>query len=600
MCGFLGSATFNTISENTIESCNKRIECRGPDEKVIISNKNFKSSKLFHNLIFNRLSIIDLSKKASQPMYSEEFNTLLMFNGEIFNHGELRKELEKNNLRFNSSHSDTETLLIGLSFYGLEFLSQINGQFSIFFYDIKNNEYYLIRDRAGQKPLYFSIDTNGFYFGSDLLSIQNLSNNYEINEEQIINYFNFGTSITPNTFYKNISSVNPGEFVKVSFNKDKFNVEKKKYWYLPNFIDEKKFIEEEFIHLFEDSTKKRLESDVPVSNFLSGGLDSTAVIKAIKKDRDDINTFSMVTNSKKYNESEFMEQVIKKYDTNHIYETIDKDISFEEIKSIILGYDDIIYDPSIIPTFILSNKISKNFKVALSGDGGDELLSGYEHYGNFHKTKRYPQGLISFLFNFYPANFGTGNNILKHSSNWRAAFSSYYGDEKLMKLLKIENHLTFDEIYLQNKEENWKSLMVTDFEFFLNEMMLKKIDRSSMLNSLEVRSPFLDHRLFEYVVSHNNLNHNSQYSSKKIIKKYLSSDFDTNFLDRKKMGFSIDINQLVNKNKKEIIDTINFSVLGDLVDLSRIKNLLQINTRMNSLRVWKLYSISLYLEKNKN
>ncbi len=182
MCGFLGSATFNTISENTIESCNKRIECRGPDEKVIISNKNFKSSKLFHNLIFNRLSIIDLSKKASQPMYSEEFNTLLMFNGEIFNHGELRKELEKNNLRFNSSHSDTETLLIGLSFYGLEFLSQINGQFSIFFYDIKNNEYYLIRDRAGQKPLYFSIDTNGFYFGSDLLSIQNLSNNYEINE----------------------------------------------------------------------------------------------------------------------------------------------------------------------------------------------------------------------------------------------------------------------------------------------------------------------------------------------------------------------------------------------------------------------------------
>ena len=600
MCGFLGSATFNTISENTIVSCNERVECRGPDEKIIINNKKFKSNKLFHNLIFNRLSIIDLTKNASQPMYSEEFNTLIMFNGEIFNHKELRKKLEQSKLRFYSSHSDTETLLLGLSYYGLEFLDKINGQFSIFFYDIKNNEYYLIRDRAGQKPLYFSINSNGFYFGSDLLSIKKLSNNHEINEEQIINYINFGTSITPNTFYKNISTVNPGEFVKVSFKDDKFNVEKNKYWQLSNFFDEKKFIEQEFIELFEDSVKKRLESDVPVSNFLSGGLDSTAVIKAIKKDRDDINTFSMVTNSKKYNESDFMEQVVKKYNTNHHYEIIDKDISFEEVKSIITSYDDLIYDPSLIPTFILSNKISKNFKVALSGDGGDELLSGYEHYSNFHKAKRNPEKLVRFLFNFYPVNFGSGNNILKHSSDWRSAFSSYYGDEKLMKLLKIENYASFSDIYLENKKENWKSLMLTDYEFFLNEMMLKKIDRSSMLNSLEIRSPFLDYRLFEYVISHNSLNDNNKYSPKKIIKKYLSPDFDSNFLDRKKMGFSIDIKELVNNNKNEIIETINSSLLVQFVNLSRIKNLLQINTRMNALRVWKIYSMSLYLEKNKN
>ena len=153
MCGFIGSVTDRQISENLLESCNKRIECRGPDERIVKNNKKFGTNEKFHNFIFNRLSIIDLSKQASQPMMSEEFNTLIMFNGEIYNHRELRKNLESYKINFKSSHSDSEMLLNGLSYHGLDFLKDINGQFSIFFQNIDKNEYFLIRDRAGQKRL---------------------------------------------------------------------------------------------------------------------------------------------------------------------------------------------------------------------------------------------------------------------------------------------------------------------------------------------------------------------------------------------------------------------------------------------------------------
>ena len=182
--------------------------------------------------------------------------------------------------------------------------------------------------------------------------------------------------LTPDSFFENIKNIKPGEYLKFSFENQDFKITDNKYWDLQSYIDDKKFSEEEFIELFEDSVNLRLESDVPVSNFLSGGLDSTAVVKAVSKNKRQLNTFSVITNSKKYNESEYIDQVVKKYDTNHTYREISLDIKLETIKSIILKYDDVIYDPSLIPTYILSNNISEDFKVALSGDGGDELLSG--------------------------------------------------------------------------------------------------------------------------------------------------------------------------------------------------------------------------------
>ena len=599
MCGFLGSITFKEISDIDFEKYNKRIECRGPDEKVVICNKNFVNPNLYHNYTFNRLSIIDLSKNASQPMQSNEFNSLIMFNGEIYNHKELRAFLEQKGVKFKSSHSDTEALLLGLSTMGMDFLKKLNGQFAIFFQDINKNEYYLIRDRVGQKPLYFANNSEGFYFGSDLISVKNLSNNHKFNEDQIKNFINFGSSITPSSFFSNVFSVNPGEFIKISVSKDNFEINKYNYWNLSSFLDDKEFIDEEFIDIFEDSVEKRLESDVPVSSFLSGGLDSSAIIKALNKKKRSINTFSMITKSKMFNESEYINQVVQKYNTNHTYREISDELSFENIKTIISKYDDIIYDPSLLPTYILSKNISEDYKVALSGDGGDELLSGYAHYTNFQNKNKYPDYFIGLLFKLYPSIFGTGNTILKKSNDWKEAFSSYYEDKKLMSLLSIRDFSDFRDKYLHEMDESWKSLMIADYNFFLNEMMLKKIDRSSMLSSLEIRSPFLDHRLAEYVVSHNYLVNSDNYSSKKIIKNYLSEDFDNSFIERTKMGFSIDIKNIVSVNQEEIIETILCSPLENFIDLKNVKRLKFLNSRMNALRLWKLYSISMFLENNK-
>ncbi len=600
MCGFIGSVTNKQISESLLDSCNNRIECRGPDEKRVLSNKTFGTEQKFHNFIFNRLSIIDLSENASQPMFSEQFNTLMMFNGEIYNHRELRSRLESLKIDFKSSHSDSETLLNGISYHGLDFLKDVNGQFSIFIQNIDKNEYFLIRDRAGQKPLYYSHYNNELFFGSDLKSVSMISKNISINKDQILNYINFGTTINPDTFFENVHAVLPGECIKFSFDRSqKIIKETINYWDLSEFLDEKQFKNEEFINLFEDSVWKRLESDVPVSSFISGGLDSTAVVKAVSKKNNNINTFSMITDSKNYDESDYMKQVVEKYKTNHTVELIRSEISFEEIKSIVLSFDDIIYDPSIIPTYLLSKNISESYKVALSGDGGDELLSGYEHYKNFYTNKKIPSVLASSLYNFYPGYLGSGNNILKNSSDWKSAFSSYYSDEKLLKLLKINSFKSFEEIFLESRKYGWKSLMLTDHKFFLNEMMLKKIDRSSMLNSLEIRSPFIDHRLFEYVASHKRSDSDYSFSPKKIIKEYLSSDFGNQFLERKKMGFSIDILKLVEKNKSEIFETIQNSELNNLYDLKFIDKLSFIKTRINALRIWKLYCISLYLNNKK-
>lgn len=601
MCGFLGSITKKEISINELELCNQRIVCRGPDEKKIITNKQYSSSFLFHNFAFNRLSIIDLSTKASQPMFSKEFNTLIMFNGEIFNHSELRKELELAGHNFISSHSDTETLLIGLSSKGMDFINKINGQFSIFFYDISKKSFYLIRDRTGQKPLYYSKNSEGIYFGSDLQSVRNLSRSSKLDTEQILNYLNFGSSISPNSYFLNLKIVNPGEYIKFSFENQEFKFTQYKYWNLKNFIDDKKFSEEDFIELFEDSVKLRLESDVPVSNFLSGGLDSTSVVKAVSKYRKEINTFSIFSDSNKYNETQYIDQVVKKYDTNHRYKEVSLDLNLETINSIILNYDDIIYDPSLIPTYILSNSISEHYKVALSGDGGDELLSGYQHYSNFHLNNKINSKFVELLFNIYPGFFGTGNNILKYSKDWKKAFSSFYEDKKLMKMLNFENYSTFNETFLTSMEKNWKSLMVVDYEFFLNELMLKKIDKSSMLNSLEIRSPFLDYRLAEYVISHSSFNTGENFIPKKVLRNYLLRDgFNYEFIDRKKMGFSIDIKTVVLNNKIEIFENINNSSLNNFIDLKNIKKLNIINSRVNSIRLWKLYVLSLFLDDTTN
>ena len=240
MCGFIGKVSFDEINSQEVLNCNNLIECRGPDERKQLngnSTYSFRSNVDFnYSLVFNRLSIIDLSGSASQPMISKQFNSLILFNGEIFNHQYLRKELEKKNIKFFTDHSDTEVLLNGLSYYGLEFLNKVVGQFAIVFFDFNKNNVYLIRDRLGQKPLFYKLLPDSLTFSSNLKSLIALNKDKSIDETSLFTYLDLGVVPSPKTIIKDIHKLKPGEIVKFEFQNNKIKKSNIQYWNIEEFV----------------------------------------------------------------------------------------------------------------------------------------------------------------------------------------------------------------------------------------------------------------------------------------------------------------------------------------------------------------------------
>ena len=594
MCGFTGSVSLENIDISLIEEANKFIECRGPDSKCFIEKK-FNTYNL--NFWFNRLSILDLTEEANQPMYSKDFNTMVMFNGEIYNHAELRKDLENQGLKFYTSHSDTETILVGLSYYGKKFVSKLRGQFAIAFLDEKESKLHLIRDRLGQKPLYYYLDNEHIHFGSSLLSLLKIIKEYKIDENQLNSYLNYGIVSSPFTLFKNVYKLMPSEILTVDLMKNKFTAKKTKYWNVENFVDNKPFDDEEFFSILTESIYLRTAADVPVANFLSGGIDSTSIVKNLVDNQKEVNSFSIYIEDSKYDESKYIKEVVSKYNLDHKSSTISSNISFDEINQSLDSLDEPYIDPSVVPSFILSKQISQFYKVAISGDGGDELLGGYERTMRSLQKSGFISNLISKTYNIYPSILGTGNRLLSKSSSLETKYRSFLEDQKLIKLLNISSdNNTYADGLNYKDAYYYKNLLIADYKLFLPEMMMFKIDRTSMANSLEVRSPFVDHKLIEFVMTHDTtyLNPNKP---KEILKKYLSVDFSDNFIDRDKQGFVFDVENWVFNNLDYISEKIsNGHIVSTLND--NIIKLLSINkSRINGQRIWKLFVLEHYLER---
>lgn len=594
MCGFTGCVSFNKINYENVQKSNEYSICRGPDNtSSLIDTKNINSA-----LWFNRLSIQDLSDKANQPMETKDNNYVLMFNGEIYNNSELRNSEELKNYNFRTSHSDTETLLAGLKTLGISFITKLEGQFSFFYLDKNYKKIYLAKDRLGQKPLYYNIDNNTLNFASDLRSILCLLDKPEISVPNLNEYLSYGVISTPNTIFKNINKLEPATYLEINYSNSLLNKKTFKYWDLKSFIDYKKFNQEEFLDIFSSSVNKRLISDVPISCFLSGGLDSSSIVKNLYDNNVQANTFSAVVEEEKLNEKKYIDQVVKKYSTKHIEEKIDSNISTDQIFEALSCLDEPYGDPSVVPTYIISKIISKNFKVALSGDGGDELLGGYERMKN-HLIKRHKiNKLFDFAYYIYPGVFGSGNRLLSKSINLELSYRSNLEDYKFLKNIQKFNTAFSDKLKLDKDLDIYKAIVLNEYNFYLAEQMLFKIDRASMANSLEVRSPFVDNKLVEYIFSHS-----SQYLDNKINKKplteYLRSDFDKEFLFRSKQGFVFDYKNWVFNNKKIIKEIIYSSILCNFIDLEFFEKLFIYKTRINSLRIWRILVLANYFERTK-
>ena len=596
MCGYIGAISKNKIETDKLIQQNKFLVCRGPDKKAVLdSNINDLfgvNSNLNISAIFNRLAIIDLTELGDQPMYLSDRGTLILFNGEIFNHRELRKFMEQKGIKFKSNHSDSEVVLMGLSYFGIDIIKKFVGQFAIFFLDTKSMKAYLIRDRVGQKPLFYYLGDRHFKFSSNLRSLIHDEKNIEISNKGIKNYINFGVVPFKDTIYSNIFKVLPATYVEI----DLSNFKKKEnlYWNPAEYISHKKIQNEEFFQYFNDAVTHRLESDVPVANFLSGGIDSTSIIKNIyEKGSHKLNTFTVKNQNTKYDESFWANQVVNKYNTHHIEEEISSSVTLDTIEEALSSFDEPYCDPSSIPSFIISKNISNYFKVAISGDGGDELLGGYVRTRNLLHSKKFNSNFINTIFNIYPARFGTGQNILSRTKNLQKATSSYFEDRKLMNLLGFD--LDRDHSYIETSFDEYKNLLLTEYKLYLPEMMMLKIDRTSMANSLEVRSPFVDHKLIEYVLSLSSddfINNQPKF----LLKNYLSEDFSSNFLNRDKKGFVFDIENWVYINKDIIRTTINDGKIINNLNKDIVNLLLKVKSRSNAIRLWKLFVLENYME----
>jgi asparagine synthase (glutamine-hydrolysing) len=598
MCGYLGIIS-NKNQEHSIEilkQANKRIICRGPNEtKCMFSSDLETHQQNTFSFIFNRLSIIDLSLQASQPMLSDKYKNVILFNGEIYNHRELRKDLENHGINFKSTHSDTEVILNGISVFGLSFIDKLIGQFAITFYDQLNEKIYLIRDRLGQKPLFYSLADKSLTFGSNLLSVSELSGESEVDSHSINEYLNIGIVQSPRTLIKNITKLKPGEIVTIDL-KD-YSISSTIYWDIEKKVGNKKFSKKKFFDLLTSSIKYRLESDVPVAAFLSGGIDSTSVVKNLFEQGVEINTFSAVYEDELYDESEWIDLVADKYSTKQKMTKLDSEMDLDKIFEAIDAFDEVYCDPSIVPTYFLSNEIAKFYSVAISGDGGDELLGGYSRLKKTLSKPNIFNHLYSMLYYLYPSFLGTGNHFLVKSSLLKTRYASFFEDVKLLKILNLDKDNNFEDNIVTVKENNYKSLLMTDYKFYLPEMMMLKIDRASMANSLEVRSPFIDHRLVEYIMAHDTDYFNIE-NPKRILKDYLSNDFDEDFLNRPKMGFVFNLENFVFTNFEEIS---NYIIQNNeyFKDVSKpLKKLSKYKTRMNAIRIFKILILTRYLKQN--
>ena len=599
MCGYIGKFSKEPIDYKLMDQCNDIQICRGPDEKKTINNtisNIFDSKNNSHfSFVFNRLRILDFSEYSSQPMFSKELNSSIMFNGEIYNHSELRIYLEQKGIKFYSDHSDTEVLLNGFSHLGISFVDKLVGQFSISFYDANSNELFLIRDRLGQKPLFYTYNSNEILFGSNLKSLIMMNKEYRIDPDSLGEYLDLGVVTSPRTIFKDYYKLQPSEFLVFDLNTYQVKTQKK-YWNIEEKVGSESFDLNEFHNLFSKSIQSREVADVDIATFLSGGIDSSSIIKNMNDRNVPINSFSVIYEDKKYDESKWSKLVADKYLNNHENSLLDLVDIFSVVNKSIEIFDEPYADPSTVPSYVISKKISEKYKVAISGDGGDELLGGYIRTNELMMPKRTSLNFLNFLNAFYPNFLGTGNNFKKYSNDLGFALSSYFSDNNFLNLLNFQYYSNFNDKFIKLIDDKYKTLLLTEYKFYLSEMMMLKIDRTSMANSLEIRSPFVDHRLVEYILTTENSYYDKKYP-KSLLKNYLKKDFDSNFLNRKKMGFVFNIEDWIFNNFSNVKETILLNTAG--LDLKNLNQLTLYKSRINANRIWKLYFLQVYLSSIK-
>lgn len=562
MCGICGIYNIEKLGnpEQRLRAMRDSMFHRGPDAAGLhISGKT--------GFAHRRLSIIDLSDSANQPMAAENDSVLITYNGEIYNYVEVREKLKKSGCAFRTE-SDTEVLLKGFSYWGLEkMLGELNGMFAFAVWDKREGRLFLVRDRLGVKPLFYYLNDGILFFASTLNAIREaVPCELEINPQAIDHLLSYYCLPQTTTIYKDVKRVLPGHFMVFSGG----SLREQSYWNL-DFTNGTKREEGEILEdvnaMIADAVKLRLRSDVPVGAFLSGGLDSSMVVaKMASAMAKPPLTFSIGFKEQRYNELHYARAIARQYGTQHEEIVLEPDVKKDLLK-IIWTFGEPFADSSAVPTYYVSQAARQFVKVVLSGDGGDEAFAGYRRISASYSSQRF----LGYFSPMFLATLGSITRSLKGVSKRRVQQAEtlfryqemmranrgwehfYMFKPKLKKALykdSFQNNLaggpqeiSYDsEVFAKTTGSHpVDRMMHRDYLSFMPDDYLTKVDGASMLNSLEVRSPFLDYRIVEYMaripVSLKLKRGMPKYILKKIAENYMSHDL----IYRAKAGFEIPV-----------------------------------------------------------
>lgn len=569
MCGIIGIWSKNNLveeHESQLQNALQAIKHRGPD------NQNYK---LYSNCYLGhaRLSVIDTDERSNQPFYSKDNRYALVFNGEIYNFKKLRLELEKDGAVFETD-SDTEVLFFMLIKFGVNALEKLNGFFAFAFYDFEKNEVIIVRDRFGIKPLMVGCFNDVYLFGSELNSILEFNQKFNLNFEAINYYFGLTYIPAPFTLFNEVKKVMPGQYAVINSDGISFDF----YYNQQGEIKEENYdqAKKKLYDTLDKSVERRLVSDVPLGCFLSGGVDSSIIAALAKKKKPNLKTFSIGFDHPYFNESDYAEEVAKHIGSDHTTYLLTKEDFKSNFADFLKAIDEPFADSSAFAVYLLSYHTRKNVTVALSGDGADELFGGYrKHMAEWHiqNTGGAKKALIqsaSGVLNKFRINrsdkFGDFNRKLnKLSKGLKLSPKQRYWEwcnfiqSKDRKELLLQGFEETNFLYSNNELTDINDVLLADQKLVLPNDMLKKVDLMSMRHALEVRTPFLDHEVVELANSFPESYKVDGGNGKRILKEAFSDLLPESIFNRSKKGFEIPIKEWLNEEIETELNKAFFS-----------------------------------------
>lgn len=625
MCGICGIINFSgkPIEPQILSSMNNTLMHRGPDDEGYFFDNTAGASCGFGH---RRLSIIDLYT-GKQPIHNEDQTIWIVYNGEIYNFQELRHDLEKQGHKFYTK-TDTEVIVHLYEQLGPECLEKLRGMFSFAIWDKKQKQLFLARDRIGKKPLNYYVDQNRLIFASETKAILKAENIIpELDLEAMHYYLTYQYVPAPYTMFKNIKKLLPAHYL--IWNKSGLVI--KKYWQV-NFSDKINITEQDaagqLMEQLKEATRLRLVSDVPLGVFLSGGMDSSAVVALMHLLKaPSIETFSIGFAEREYNELPYARQVAKLFNCKH-HALLIKPKMLEILPKLIWHYNEPFGDYSCIPTYYVALMAKEYVKVVLTGDGGDESFAGYQRYAVFKQTK-----FLDLIPVFLRKALGTSYKILPNSPEMRSFFwqlkrflkfmpypdvrryggwmccfdedekNSLYHNNITSALRNIDPLKLLENIYNKSHAQGLiDKIIATDILTYLPDDLLVKTDIATMANSLEARSPFLDHKIIEFGATvPENLKLNNTIS-KFILKQAFKHILPREILNRNKKGFGIPMGQWFRTDlKKYLTETLYSSKLiqDNILNKQFIDNIINVHMSGSEdygYKLWNLLNLELWYD----